>query len=81
MNPAGARLCEPQPVRTSRLLRVADPRSEHRFMGSPWERVVGGRVLGSKEFAAQAVKRFGRMLADDAERERFVRRLRRALEK
>jgi hypothetical protein len=31
--------------------------------------------------AAQAVKRFGRMLADDAERERFVRRLRRALEK
>jgi REP element-mobilizing transposase RayT len=31
--------------------------------------------------AAQAVKRFGRRLADDEERERFVRRLRRALER
>jgi REP element-mobilizing transposase RayT len=31
--------------------------------------------------AAQAVKRFGRRLPGDAERERFVRRLRRALEK
>jgi len=31
--------------------------------------------------AAQAVKRFGRRLADDAGRERFVRQLRRALER
>lgn len=30
--------------------------------------------------AAQAVKPFGRRLADDRERERFVRQLRRALE-